>query len=276
MKTKRDFLLQLRYYMTFRCSFREIRDTLEDFNGFFETGLSEGKTEEELCHSFGRPKEIVRQLTCSAKAGRQKFSLHMIFQLSLAFCTFLFAFWVSVNSYRFASLPVLPACAAVLASAAILLSESRTFPANLGLSALWSGTFPIQQIFSCALAGFLTFFLWKSIDRLSELLPSPALGTAARNICLLFMISGLALLLWSGYAFFHGASLSLGPALQGVGLLASSWLCLDFLHRLDMRLTPPYLWLLPLGLSFLISIFYYLAVKFSDFHQNKSKKRPRH
>lgn len=85
MKTKHEFLLQLRHFMTYRFSIRDIRDTLEDFNGFFDMGITEGKTEEELCLSFGHPKDITRQMMSQLPATHRKFSFHMLANLALAF-----------------------------------------------------------------------------------------------------------------------------------------------------------------------------------------------
>ena len=60
---KEKYLKQVRDRMLFRHSHRDISSTLEDLNLYFESGTTDGRTEEELCDEFGDPQQFVCEIS---------------------------------------------------------------------------------------------------------------------------------------------------------------------------------------------------------------------
>lgn len=60
--TKRAFMFRLRNKLIFTNRKSEVISILKDYEEFFEVGISEGKTEKELCAEFGDPQVIINEL----------------------------------------------------------------------------------------------------------------------------------------------------------------------------------------------------------------------
>ena len=60
--TQKQYLDKLRNSLRFRLSEVDIDDILSDMQECFEAGISEGKTEEEICIGLGSPKEAAASL----------------------------------------------------------------------------------------------------------------------------------------------------------------------------------------------------------------------
>ena len=266
MKTKKDFLMQLKHSMACRFSLREIRDTLEDFNGFFEDGLQEGKTEEDLCLSFGTPREIVQKMS----SEKRKLPLHMLFAL-LASAVCLACIAGMAPAFRFQHMPRLFFCIPVLAVSIALLSLEGGILFEMAVSFTPSAHRAIPLRFCMLmLMGSLALFSTKGLSWIIDIAAPASAGQIAGNICKIFLLCGIALFLLGSYSFFHGNAFSFGTAIQGMGILCSACAALDFLHRLDAlpfaALSP----LLPCACSLLLSLCYDGMLLFAK----HAKKRP--
>ena len=71
-----EYLRKLRRNLAFRKNRCETEEILAEYKSFFETGLKEGKSEEELCESFGAPKELALEL--AEKEGTSFFAKQII------------------------------------------------------------------------------------------------------------------------------------------------------------------------------------------------------
>lgn len=78
--TKRQFMYQLRNKLILKNNANEIINILKDYEEFFETGLSRGKTEEELCIEFGNPQNIIDDMNVESNNSHSCFN---IFKLSI-------------------------------------------------------------------------------------------------------------------------------------------------------------------------------------------------
>ncbi len=250
MNTKKTFLMRLKFFMSCRFRLREIRDTLDDFNGFFEEGIREGKTEGELCLSFGSPREIVRQMS----AGKRRISLHMLLALLAAAVCGACLWRMAASPYAlkapsfFFCIPVLAAGAALLfADGGILFQMEPPETFSFRRPALW-------RLASLVLAGSLLLFCQKGPQWIAASAEPSAAGPLAGGACHLFAACGAALALYSAYAFFHGHPASFGLALLGMGVLCSSYAMQDFLHRLDALTSSPSYPLFPCVLGIFLSL----------------------
>lgn len=60
--TKVSFLRRLRFSLSWNLPPSEVQDIVADYDGFFSSGLAEGRTEEELCRQFGPPGRVARSI----------------------------------------------------------------------------------------------------------------------------------------------------------------------------------------------------------------------
>lgn len=250
MNTRKDFLMRLRYRMIRRFSLREIRDTLEDFNGFFDEGIREGKTEEELCLSFGAPREIVRQMS----AGKRRISLHMLLAL-LAAAACAFCLWQMAAAPRsvqaFGSVFAIPVFAA---GAALLLADGGILFTMEAAEDISFCRLAIRRLCSLIPAAGLIFFCLKGVLWIAASAEPSIAGILAGNACRLFAACGAAFALYSAHSFFHGNPYAIGSALLGMGILCSSCAMQEFLHRLDAMPVPAGNAFLPCALGILLSL----------------------
>ena len=84
--TRKSFLARLKFYMLWSFGVAELRDTAADFDGFFTSGLAEGKTESQLCKEFGEPRDIVKTMLLEKGATQAQpgFFIKMLLLLLLA------------------------------------------------------------------------------------------------------------------------------------------------------------------------------------------------
>ena len=66
---KEQFLKQLNASLT-RLSLEEREDILQDYEEYFEIGMEEGKSEQEISKSLGNPKQISKELMASYHLGQ--------------------------------------------------------------------------------------------------------------------------------------------------------------------------------------------------------------
>ena len=62
MNSKRLFMHELQKELRWKCKASEFKDIIVDYEDFFQNGLGHGKSEDELCQEFGKPKEIVEKM----------------------------------------------------------------------------------------------------------------------------------------------------------------------------------------------------------------------
>lgn len=198
-KTRKMYLAALRFSLLWRLPPTEIREVLEDYDGFFAAGLSEGKTESELCSQFGPPREVARAVWREA-GGR--FQWRAMLTLGLIFLLFLVT--------------------AFFGDGAVRLVGWRSYPFWLLVPALcliWRGSWPLPPLqrregVSLALLHGLAFAAWLIPSGLCGWLLSLALrgdplpwqpryvGTICTytiNICRLLAFALFLLALWHGW-----------------------------------------------------------------------------
>lgn len=66
---KEQFLKQLNASLT-RLSLEERKDILQDYEEYFEIGMEEGKSEQEISKSLGNPKQISKELMATYHLGQ--------------------------------------------------------------------------------------------------------------------------------------------------------------------------------------------------------------
>ncbi|MDF2538875.1 MAG: hypothetical protein K0S76_1896 [Herbinix sp.] len=88
---KKTFMRKLAIALHWNYNSSDIEDILNDYHEFFLAGITEGKTENELCTEFGKPKEIannIRKESIRKKAGN--ISITTLLRLILAIIIFAF------------------------------------------------------------------------------------------------------------------------------------------------------------------------------------------
>lgn len=252
MKTKKDFLMQLKHSMACRFSLKEIRDTLEDFNGFFEDGMQEGKTEEDLCLSFGAPREIVQKMA----SGKRRLPLHMFFALLASAVCFACILGMA-PTFRFQHMPRLFFCIPVLAASIALFATEGGIFFEMAVSFTPSAHRAIPlRLCMLMLMGCLALFCTEGLSWIVDLTAPSSAGPIAGNLCRIFLLWGIALFLLGSYSFFRGNAFSFGTAIQGMGVFCSACAALDFLHRLDALPFAALPALLPCACSIFLSLCY--------------------
>lgn len=259
IKTKEEFLLQLKRHMKYRFRWKEIYDTLEDFNGFFETGKSEGKTEEELCLEFGSPKEIVNQMV---SAEQKRYPLHLVLSFLLLIISGIICIVLAAESYRISS-PMsyaLLLCVPVLLIAVLLLFFYGGIDKHTAGAKPVSRKFPVLFVLTVLLAFFLYLFSIAGLRRLMTYSKSENAGITARNVFLFFLLLGMVFFLYGAFSFLKEDIFLFGAAIQGMGLSLSAYGCIQFLHRMDNQELTAGIFLLPYGFSLLLSLLFLMAV----------------
>lgn len=66
------YLKKLRSVLLENSSEQQTNEILSDYRDFFQTGLTEGKTEAQLCAEFGPPEQAAQELLGSAEDGSEK------------------------------------------------------------------------------------------------------------------------------------------------------------------------------------------------------------
>jgi len=69
VQTKKEYIRQLQWSLTWRLTPGEVQDVLSDYEGLFAGGALEGKSEADLCARFGPPAEAARSIL--REEGRQ-------------------------------------------------------------------------------------------------------------------------------------------------------------------------------------------------------------
>ncbi|WP_130868415.1 DUF1700 domain-containing protein [Intestinimonas massiliensis (ex Afouda et al. 2020)] len=83
-KTKKAFLRRLRWALFWRLPSGETRAIVEDYSGFFDDRMAEGKTEAEVCREFGAPTEVARAILRESGRRTQPLGLLIIVWVLLA------------------------------------------------------------------------------------------------------------------------------------------------------------------------------------------------
>jgi len=65
--TQKSFLLQLKLILTCCLPSQELQTVMEDYEGFFADRLQEGRSEGEICQSFGSPRRVAQNILQETK-----------------------------------------------------------------------------------------------------------------------------------------------------------------------------------------------------------------
>ena len=99
--TKKVFLRRLRWALFWRLSSGETRTIVEDYSGFFDDRMAEGKTEAEVCREFGAPKEVARVIL--RESGRRTQPLGLLIIVWVLLAGFL-NWWWTWQTFQFSNL----------------------------------------------------------------------------------------------------------------------------------------------------------------------------
>lgn len=99
--TKKAFLRRLRWALFWRLSSGETRTIVEDYSGFFDDRMAEGKTEAEVCREFGAPKEVARVIL--RESGRRTQPLGLLIIVWVLLAGFL-NWWWTWQTFQFSNL----------------------------------------------------------------------------------------------------------------------------------------------------------------------------
>lgn len=104
---KKDYLIQVKNAMLFHFARKEICATLKDINELFTTGIEHGKSEAELCHELGNPKDFADKLVDIG--NRNRFFVNVIIYISsiLAMCVFTIYIFYSLNPVYWGMLAIM-------------------------------------------------------------------------------------------------------------------------------------------------------------------------
>ena len=83
-ETKKAFLRRLGRVLFWRLPSGEARAIVEDYSGFFDDRMAEGKTEAEVCREFGAPTEVARAILRESGRRTQPLGLLIIVWVLLA------------------------------------------------------------------------------------------------------------------------------------------------------------------------------------------------
>ena len=76
--TQKQYLSELSRHLRFRFSDTEIDDIVSDMNEFFEAGAADGKSEDDICLSLGKPKEAAASLLGEQKKDPAGFAARLL------------------------------------------------------------------------------------------------------------------------------------------------------------------------------------------------------
>lgn len=99
-RTKTAFLRRLRRALFWRLSSGETHAIVEDYSGFFDDRMAEGKTEAEVCREFGAPAEVARAILRESGRRTQPLGLLIIVWVLLAG---VLNWWWTWQTFRFSN-----------------------------------------------------------------------------------------------------------------------------------------------------------------------------
>jgi uncharacterized membrane protein len=75
IQTKQQFMKELKKSLQYTFSQEETVDILSDYDGFFDYGEEEGKSEAQICAELGNPRDIAIELTNNPNARKRRINL---------------------------------------------------------------------------------------------------------------------------------------------------------------------------------------------------------
>lgn len=94
---RKDYLIQVKNAMLFHFARKEICATLKDINELFVAGMEHGKSEAELCHELGNPKDFADKFVDGDKRNRFFFNIITYISSILAICILTVYIFYSLN-----------------------------------------------------------------------------------------------------------------------------------------------------------------------------------
>ena len=91
---KDDFLKKLKIALKNKLTKAEISEIILDYTEYFDVGIADGKTEEELIMQFGDPKIIAMELLSDKKSTARKFNLFSVNNIFRLFAFILFVYLI--------------------------------------------------------------------------------------------------------------------------------------------------------------------------------------
>ena len=104
-ETKKAFLRRLKWALFWRLPSEEARTIVEDYSGFFDDRMAEGKTEAEVYREFGAPTEVARAIQSECGRRTQPLGVLIIVWVLLAG---LLNWWWTWEVYGFSDLGHIP------------------------------------------------------------------------------------------------------------------------------------------------------------------------
>ena len=218
VKCKEDYLIQVKNAMLLHFAHKDICTALRDIDELFASGKEHGKTEAELCHELGRPKDFADHLVDTNDHDRFFFNIVIDISSILAIGIF--------SVYIFSSLNPVYWGALTIAVSVLIWNLCGGFCLNGFFydSIHHKKEYIVYCIISFIIAAFqqaLTLLLnsWCGTSHFST--PVTYIHIAYYFSVLAAIISGI-LLLFTIYRFSHGSYFALCMLPVSVGMICSS------------------------------------------------------
>lgn len=194
--TQQEYLKKLKRALYFRYTNNDIDEIIAEYRSFFETGLSEGRREQEICESFGAPHKVA--LTIIGDDAKHPKILSILFK-RLIVCGFLIWLYIwryDLQLFNRASLIIIGLSMSILwFFLGGNLRSSAQYPYND--KARWRMYLPHILVFAGTLGALLDpYYIFNHIPETTEELISHINNVIAIDALLMFGI-----ILWGVYGF---------------------------------------------------------------------------
>lgn len=246
---KDEYLEKLKNKMLFHFSHRDIHITLEDTSSFFESGMTDGKTEAELCNELGDPKELAHSLLPDKSYNSFRYILLCVYIVScLILCLLVFHYPSPLLSIII--LIIIPGSIWHLEGGCCLFQvrsdTARRYEVYLFYLIISLIIISAEQIFSILLKNNVNIL--------------PHVIKTTSYMASIHIIISIAILITSIYKLHKGYYLSYGILIISIGAICSSLLYNDFLRRFSGPVASYNICSLPFVLSLLMGIFCYWSI----------------
>lgn len=209
---KEDYLEQVKNRMLFHCSHRDIRLTLEDLNLYFESGQTEGRTEENLCGELGSPAEFAADLLQEKEIIRPRAAFAGCAAGSLILCILVFRLVRDPELPLSCLTAILPAFLCYSFGGRCLFQIRRDTVSNHRKSLLY-------LVSGAAVSAAQQFLITLVCNNAS---PAPRFLLATHFLSLAWMAASSILLVSAARKLYRGYYLALGSLAVTTGAICSS------------------------------------------------------
>ncbi len=231
--TKTDYLFQLENALIKNLDYNEVQSIISDYNEYFESGMQEGLSEQELCIKFGTPlvvaKEIFKLQDVNQNIQKRRFISHsMLFNVVV-----LFLFLQNIFAYNIGASIVI---ASLIPAIFLQWHEKNRYIVPLRLSLVKKLNVIIFLPF-VFLGLYWLFFngeiFWLWLFKISNVELSSIGPSASINLQLIYTLFLGFLLKQFLEAYTKGVSKKFLVTYILTGFMQSIWCIWDVLHKLS-------------------------------------------